>query len=369
MRDHHRRLESLNPEPDGGAAWARSEAGRRAYQQVVGRLGDGPDLETHRPRVGPWMIALPAVAVLLAIGLPLLLLRGGGPSGTTAGPAATTTTSTSVFEAWGEYAFNGYVLDKQGVGPELCSYLELSLPPQCRGVPVEGLDWADIRWAESAGGTTWAEAKLVGTFDGETFTLTRTPEPAEQPAPADETFTTPCPEPAGGWVVTDPALVTEAAFGRAQRYAEGQADFAGLWLARLGGSGTAGATGDYPGNEGAAVDYSGYVLNVSFTGDLVDHEAALGALYGGPLCVSQASTTEAELSDLQQQVSVALTSPEAKAFGIYTGAGSATAVDVVRHLVVADVFLATDAGQAWVTQRWGPGVVELHSQLVPVEGE
>ncbi|MBM3696234.1 MAG: hypothetical protein FJW79_09920, partial [Actinobacteria bacterium] len=242
MSDDRRRLEDLNPEPDGGAGWAASEAGRRAYERVASRLDPSTSLEPHRSRVKPWLIAAPGVAVLLAIGLPLLLLRGGGTADTTAGPAATTATTepattappvttTTAVPALTEWVFQGPVLDKQGVGPQLCMVVQESLPPQCQGMPVIGLDWADIPWAESAGDTTWAEARLVGYFDGETLTLSRAPaEPEPVEWVEENPFATPCPEPDGGWVVTDPALATQDAFEAARRYAEAQADYAALWI-------------------------------------------------------------------------------------------------------------------------------------------
>jgi len=360
MDDDRRRLESLNPEPEGGAGWAASEAGRRAYERAASRLDQSASLEPHRSRVNPWAVALPAVAVLLAIGLPVLLLRGGAPFRpvlTVATTAPTTTTeapTTTVVPALTEWVFQGPVLDKEGVGPQLCSYLLESLPPQCQGVPVQGLDWADIPWAETAGDTTWADARLVGYFDGETFTLSRPPAESEPVIPPDEDpFATPCSEPDGGWVVTDPALATEEAFGAAQRYAEGQADYSSLWI-------------DYLMDPPDETDLgpAAFVLNVRFTGDLAGHEAALREIYGGPLCVTQGTRTQAELEAILAGVGVALDSAEARAAGIF-GPVSAYAIDTMREVVVATVFLVTEGGQAWADERWGPGLVDISGMLMP----
>lgn len=65
--------------------------------------------------------------------------------------------------------------------PELClgGVME-SLPPQCGGPVVVGLDWEDVADRETASGTTWGTGWVVGTFDGETFTLT---EPVASEAP------------------------------------------------------------------------------------------------------------------------------------------------------------------------------------------
>lgn len=366
MDDDRRRLESLNPEPEGGAGWAASEAGRRAYERAASRLDPSASLEPHRSGVNPWAVALPAVAVLLAIGLPLLLLRGGEPGkpvATVATTAPTTTEAPTTTAVVGltEWVFQGPVLDKEGVGPQVCMAVEESLPPQCQGMPVNGLDWADLPWAESAGDTTWAEARLVGTFDGETFTLTRQPaEPEPVIYPDEDPFATPCPEPDGGWVVTDPALATQEAFEAAQRYAEAQGDYSALWI-------------DYlvePSEEGD-LGPATFVLNVRFTGNVAGHEAALREIYGGPLCVTLAATqvTEAELRSIQEQVHLGLDTPEAVAAGIYAEHGQTTGVDTLRGVVVATVFVVIDDAyaQAWLDAKWGPGLVEVSGMLQRLE--
>jgi len=373
MKKDHRDLEGLNPEPDGGAGWPGTDAGRRARSRLDSRL-DAAVLDPAPPAASRLRLALmigaPALVVLLAVGLPLLLLRGGTTPDTTAGPAATApttaaastttseppaTTTTPVGSV--EWVFQGPVLDKQGVGPQLCSYMLDSLPPQCRGVPVAGFDWADVPWAESAGDTTWAEARLVGTFDGETFTLTRPPaEPEPAEAIDEDPFATPCPEPASGWVVTDPALATEEAFEAARVYAEAQPGYAALWIDYL-----------VDPSEGMDLGPATFVLNVQFTGDLAGHEAALRAMYGGPLCVTQGIRPQAELEAILPGIEVALNSAEARAAGIF-GPVSAYAADSIRGVVGAQVFLVAEGGQAWADQRWGPGLVELHGMLVPLSG-
>jgi hypothetical protein len=230
-------------------------------------------------------------------------------------------------------------------------------------MPVIGLDWADIPWAETAGDTTWAEARLVGYFDGETFTLSR---PPAEPDPAEwveeDPFATPCPEPAGGWVVTNPALATQEAFEAARRYAEGQPDYAALWIDYL-----------VEPTEESDLGPATFVLNVRFTGNLEGHEAALREIYGGPLCVTLATTqvTEAELRSIQEQVHLGLNTPEAVAAGIYAGFGQGTGVDTLRGVVVATVFVVIDdaAAQAWVDARWGPGLVEVSGMLQRFEND
>jgi hypothetical protein len=372
MKEHRRRLEALNPEPDGGRDWPGTEAGHRTRARVTARLDAAPlglDPAPRARRLSAWLIAAPAVVVALAVGLPLLFLRGSdtpatsSAAGATTMPATTVTTTTppvtttTLPVAGVEYQFSGMVLDKAGVGPQLCMAVEESLPPQCRGVPVVGLDWAAVPWAETAGDTTWAEALLVGTFDGEQFTLTQAPAPAEgRPAPEPDPFASPCPEPSGGWVVTDASLATEAAFGAAQAYATAQPDNAGLWIDQL----------QDPAGE-AGLDPATFVLNITFTGDLAGHEAALRAIYGGPLCVGGAARSAAELDTIVAGLPVVLASAEAEAVGIYASGGASYATDVVRNVVVATVFAVTGDGQAWVDARYGAGAVVLSSMLTAVE--
>jgi hypothetical protein len=372
MNKDRRRLESLNPEADGGRGWPDTDAGRRTHGRVEARLDAttlgleaAPAVRKHTA----WLIAAPALVVALAVGLPLLFLRGSGTAGTSSAPAATTapgtagttgappvTTSTLPVPPI-EYQFSGMVLDKAGVGPQLCLFVAESLPPQCEGVPVVGLDWAAVPWAETAGGTTWAEALVVGTFDGEQFTLTQAPERADdEPASEVDPFASPCPEPSGGWVVIDAGRATQGGFDAAQSYAAAQPEYAGLWIDQLGA--TVGEGG---------FDAASFVLNVTFTGDPAGHEAALREIYGGPLCVGGAERTAAELDSIAAELPTVLSSAEAEAAGIYARTGASYATDVMRNVVVATVFAVIGDGQAWVDARYGAGTVVLSSMLSALE--
>ncbi|MEO6510965.1 MAG: hypothetical protein ABIO16_08255, partial [Nocardioides sp.] len=63
------------------------------------------------------------------------------------------------------------VLDN-GSGPELClGAVAESYPPQCGGPAVADFDFGDVG-AETAGGVTWGQYALTGTYDGTTFTVT-----------------------------------------------------------------------------------------------------------------------------------------------------------------------------------------------------
>lgn len=72
----------------------------------------------------------------------------------------------------------GTVLQVDGEDPVLClgGVME-SYPPQCEGPVVEGWDWNPIEIKESSGGVTWGTFAVVGSWDGEVFTLAEPPVP------------------------------------------------------------------------------------------------------------------------------------------------------------------------------------------------
>jgi hypothetical protein len=91
---------------------------------------------------------------------------------------------------------------------------------------------------------------------------------------------------------------------------------------------------------------------VSVTGDVTDAEAAIRAVWGGPLCVSEAELTAHELRRIGRELG--------HLPGVLSWGGSS---------YPAEVTVAYDDGtiQAWADQEYGEGVVEVSSALVPVE--
>ncbi|MCC2593144.1 hypothetical protein LKO27_06915 [Tessaracoccus sp. OS52] len=79
-----------------------------------------------------------------------------------------------------------------------------SLPPQCdHGFPVDGVNWASIGWAESASDVSWAEAILVGRFDGTRMHVERVFATDDEAAPRSPALNAPdrrplCPVPQQG---------------------------------------------------------------------------------------------------------------------------------------------------------------------------
>lgn len=250
------------------------------------------------------------------------------------------------------YKGTGTVLESDEHGPQLClGGVAESYPPQCSGPDIVGWDWGAVDGAESANGTTWGSYTVIGTYDGQRFTLTEPAQPPEDPPPLDDDmFATPCDAPAGGWAVVDEATATDAAMQEALALAAAEPDYVGAWVDQSINP-AAGATGEDA--ELAMNDPTKLVLNVMFTGDLERHEADLRAVWGGALCVSAAERTEAELlSILHDVTSLDDTlggSPDAR-----TGA--------VQVQVIVD-----DGLQQWLDEQYGPGVVVVHAALQPVD--
>lgn len=283
---------------------------------------------------------------------------GGTSSSSTPAPTTTLAPPTTLPGDPGAlFVAFGTILDKDGVGPHLCSAVAESLPPQCTGLPIVGLDWKDVPWAERAGDTTWATARVTGTFDGASLTLTKAPTADDPDGPQYEPpdFTSPCPEPDGGWVVRDEETATDAAFEQARLYAEAQPGFAGLWVDNL---------DDQP--DESNYGPRSFVANFTFTTDLEAHRAALAEIYGGPMCVSAGVRPLSELHELQDQVFDAIFTPAAQAAGIYAGFGaSGSSNQFTGQVEVSVMAVMGDQAQAWLDDQFGPGAVKLTSFLRP----
>lgn len=187
------------------------------------------------------------------------------------------------------------------------------------------------------------------TFDGETFTLTEpaaSPEPTGDDEPSAHDFTTPCPEPEGGWGPVDPALATQEAAERALTVAATSDGYGGAWIDQR-----------LPGDElteANANDPSRYVLNVTTTGDTDELERRLREVWGGSLCVSSAERTEAELRRVQE--------------GLAGEPGTLfSSSDVASGTVELCVPVATEERQRELDERYGTGVVRLVGQLEPLD--
>lgn len=248
------------------------------------------------------------------------------------------------------YTATGTVLENESHGPEFCSYVQSSLPPQCSGTALVGWDWNAVRH-ESRNGVKWGEYTVVGTWDGTRLTLTEPPK-APQPVAVDADgpdTTSPCPAPEGGWRPVDPAKATEEALQAAMQIARKSPRYAGTWVDQS-------YLGDGPIKESEANDPERLVLNFMFTGDLEGHERQLRKIWGGALCVSPAERTEAELSRVQKKVDKEISGLQS------------SSVDTLKNRVDVTVFVATRELQQELDSRYGPGTVHASGVFNPVTG-
>lgn len=283
----------------------------------------------------------------------VMLLAACGEAGTSSGgagtpmPRITTTPSTGTTEV---YAL-ATVLQAQGGPAALClAAVAESYPPQCSGPPIPNWDWGKVSGQTKASGVTWGEYVVIGTYDGERFTLTgpaSTPEEYDGPLPSrgeDPSLLTPCEEPAGGWAVVDPSLVGQGDLDRTVEAASTLDGYADLWVDQSPGL----AQGEEPTN-----DRTRLVLNVRVTGDVAAAEERLRQTWGGALCVTKAQRTEAELRGIQERL--------VEVPGILTSSYG-------RDVVSLDVFYDDGTIQRSMDATYGAGVVVVTSALQPFPG-
>lgn len=111
--------------------------------------------------------------------------------------------------------------------------------------------------------------------------------------------------------------------------------------------------------DGKGAGAAGNVLNVSIVGDASDRAAAerrLRTIWGGPLCVSAATRTKAQLASILKEVQREVPS----------WLNGHVELDVVDLYVVVD---EGDRLQRIFDQRYGAGVVRVTPALQPYEGE
>lgn len=218
--------------------------------------------------------------------------------------------------------------------------IEQSAPPQCSGPDLVGWDWAEVEGETTSASVSWGDYSVVGTWDGTRITLTEPPGP---PAPPTSTplpdLSTPCEPPPGGWTVVDAAATSLDAYNAALGYASAQPDHAVSWIDDSIGDGSG--------------DPTQSVLNFRFTGGLERHRAALRAIWGGPLCISQGERSQAKMKAIEGDVLEGLEE-------LYSG------VDAFASVVHVQVILAEPGLQEELDERYGQGLVEVTSALQPV---
>jgi hypothetical protein len=270
-------------------------------------------------------------------------------------PTASTPTPAPVYEA------DVTVLEQRGEtrfpthGPMLClGAMAMSYPPQCGDVPIANWDWDAVEGEEKANGASWGQFHVVGTYDGEIFTLTDV-RPDENHPPifwSEVDFSSPCQEPEGGWIVPDPRQALQQEASGASAYADSQPDIVNSWVTHFD-----------PANPGDTEldEFDPVIFNAIFTGDVERHEAEIRTRWAGPLCVVEGEgPTKRELSRIRAEAEGYVTGE----LGLQMLGSSTGGVEPVIEIgVVAD---PEGAGQAALDGRW-PGIVRLFPALRPVD--
>lgn len=289
---------------------------------------------------------------LLALPLAVLWLLGcgaGDPAAVSVGTDRSDESAPTVPppDADRLYEASAIVLEADD-GPQLClGGVALSLPPQCGDVPIAGWDWEAVEGEESSAGTTWGEFHVVGLYDGETFTVTEVGRFEDDELGTDTAdFSSPCPEPTGGWVVPEPVLATQEHADAASAYATSQPDYVTSWVTHL---------------EKAQAEFGPVVFNAAFTGAVADHETALRKIWEGPLCVvRREGPTANDLARIRKEVEADLVG-----LGLTMLWSHGPSVEPTVEIgVVADRY---GAAQAAFDERYGPGVVRVVPALRPVD--
>ncbi len=288
-------------------------------------------------------------SLILAAGL--LAFAGCG-----AGEATVAERDTSPAEELPLYETDTIVLEQgEGMslpahGPELClGGVAASDPPQCGGVPVANWDWNAVDGEESGvegdwgSGTVWGTFHVVGTFDGETFTVTEAGPPEPVPAPVEETeFDSSCEPPPEGWEISAWSDNTDAV----NEYIQAQPDYVRSWVSYI----------KKPTED--VEDPGPFIFNVVFTGGAERHEAAIRNLWSGPLCVVVENVpSERELAQIRSEAERELENMGLEMFG-------SSSFETIDILVALD---RDGAAQAAFDERYGPGIVVVTSALRPVE--
>ena len=307
------------------------------------------------------------VGGILVLGGAALAACGEGSSGgpavqadVDASPSATAASALIDASYDGRFQIAATVLERPPGGPELCAGgVAESLPPLCGGPPIEGWDWSAVEH-ESAEGVQWGSYTLVGTWDGETFTMTEPATPPEPPTGGypEYEFSVPCEPPPGGFEVPDTERAGMADFERAAQAMQGRPDIGYVAVDQSGDS--PGVTAE-PTGASDLMPPIGWVLIVTTTGDLAETEAAARELWGGPLCVAPAQRTGEELRAVQQ----AITGGESGE-GLVEDFLSA-GVDARNEQVTLGVLLATKELQEQMDAEFGEGLVRLEGALQPID--
>ncbi len=250
----------------------------------------------------------------------------------------------------------GLLLQQHDQAPMLCFGVDESYPPQCSGPELVGLDWADVPATETAAGVTWGEARVVGTYDGSTFTLTEPPSEMRLPVEPDggtgaDRFPMLCDDPFRGGdkgAVADPEAASPAE-SKLGAMLQGYDGYVGSWVST-----------DL--TDAQLQQETPYVptYNVLITGDAEQAHADFRAVWPGGLCVEQRdAATQSEVRQAQEAVT------EAGVDDVLSSGGSGEGrLEVGVLLADAETVEAIHtAVEPWLA----PEQVSIGGALVPVQ--
>lgn len=240
------------------------------------------------------------------------------------------------------------VIDPSDNGATLCRGISNRMyPPSCGGPRITNWEWDGLAYetdTTSGRERRWGSYVVVGTYspDGGEFTLV---EPAHPAGPADHTgragpdWSTPCPEPAGGWhPEPEPEPTAPTSLPPDPPQIDGLTEI--------------------PGFGGAWWDRDLDVENVRIVGDAAaraDAQAMVEALYDGPVCIVESAYTEAELRAVQDAVNeryLGGSSMFVTSTGVRSDASAAAVVIGLAAPVPAlEAALADEFGAAVVLER------------------
>jgi hypothetical protein len=246
--------------------------------------------------------------------------------------------------------------------------MRTSLPPQCGGVPLIGWDWDAVDGEQVANGTTWIDfVEVTGEFDGTTMTVTAVAPIAFDDEPAArydnlDRFKAPCPEPAGGWLAegADAPTIGHPPFEQIQAYLDAEPDAGTAWIDQ--------SISANP----EANDNRQMIIVVSFAGDpaaLPAHETALRAIWPGALCVTTAPVSSRTLRATVAEITAMIGDR-----GVMTLPGGVELHmlgwsqdgDLQTGTIPFEVEWVPPGAQAYFDEIYGPGVVVLNAQLMPI---
>lgn len=237
----------------------------------------------------------------------------------------------------GDYWISSIVIQDRDEPAIVCvGFVNASLPPQCAGLVLVGFDWSGIDHEDRGDLRFSSSTYLEGRIEGDTFVVSfvRNATESDRLPSHPPDLSSPCPEPAGGWTIVSPALVTDEAFGHALGYGNTIDDLSAIWVTQP------------PVEVANPVDV---IVNVAVVDNVELHQEELRARWGGPLCVFQRPGRAADLRAIQDEIV-----DEPTSLGI-----TSVGVDEIGQVVAVGVIVADAGTVAYFVDRFGAGVVQV----------